>query len=671
GAVLYEMLTGERAFKGETAADTMTAILTKDPPDLDLSKFAIPPALDRIVRRCLEKTPGLRFQSANDLAFALETLSTASGTTGPVAAGVTARPRLPGGWLPWSIAAVAIVAALGTWVYKPRPPSDGIWQRFSQLTDFAGEETAPSVSPDGTTVAYAMKRNGRWGIYAQRFGGRNATPIVVDPDRDFGGPAYSPDGGSIAFHEASADGGIFLAGATGESIRRLTETGFDPAWSPDGKSIAFSTEEIADPSSREAVSHLFVVDVAGGTPRQLTPDGEDAIQPDWSPSGQRIVFWSNTAGQRDIYTIPSGGGPRTALTSDTALDWSPEWSMDGRYVYFASDRGGAMNLWRIPVDERTGAPKGSAEPVTNGVQASASLERFSSNGDRLAFRSSVRTINPVAIPFDPQNATTGVPVVLDGSNNIRIPSDVSPDGTQLALFSIGERQEDLFLSPTAGTHMRRLTDDPWRERHPMFVRDGKGLVFHSNRDGNWAAWYIRTDGSGLHKFGAVPDGVVDATPSRVSDDVVFTGDSALIVYKTTLDGKAPPTRLPNTTLNDEGLLVTSWSPDGHALAGPMLSRAGRWRGVGVYDLRSQSLAVVSDDQTRGVQWLPDSRRLLYFTDSGNRLVLVDSSTKKRTGVPVHLPGPSTEDVIALSRDGRTIYYGAVHAEADIWIAERK
>ncbi len=78
GAVLYEMLTGERAFKGDTAADTMTAILTKDPPDLDSAKLSISPALERIVRRCLEKTPELRFQSATDLAFVLETLSTVS-----------------------------------------------------------------------------------------------------------------------------------------------------------------------------------------------------------------------------------------------------------------------------------------------------------------------------------------------------------------------------------------------------------------------------------------------------------------------------------------------------------------------------------------------------------------------------------------------------------------
>ena len=81
GATLNQMLSGTRAFRGETAADTMTAVLTREPPDLDFAKLAIPPSLDRTVRRCLEKTADLRFQSANDLAFALDTLTTTSGAT--------------------------------------------------------------------------------------------------------------------------------------------------------------------------------------------------------------------------------------------------------------------------------------------------------------------------------------------------------------------------------------------------------------------------------------------------------------------------------------------------------------------------------------------------------------------------------------------------------------
>jgi serine/threonine protein kinase len=163
GAVLYEMLCGDRAFKGETAADTITAILTKDPPDLDVAKLAISPALDRIVRRCLEKTPELRFQSANDLAFALEHLSTTSTSSTPAVEAVPAT-RSGVAWLSWSIAGVAAVAAIAAVALRPSPVRRVVWQHLSQLTDAAGEETFPAITPDGTTVAYVMRQDGRWGV---------------------------------------------------------------------------------------------------------------------------------------------------------------------------------------------------------------------------------------------------------------------------------------------------------------------------------------------------------------------------------------------------------------------------------------------------------------------------------------------------------------------------
>ncbi len=673
GAVLYEMLSGDRAFKGETAADTITAILTKDPPELDISRLAISPALDRIVRRCLEKAPELRFQSANDLAFALENLSTTSTSSAPAIDGsVSPATRRNAAWLPWAVAAVAVTGAAAAVLIRPSPDERFTWQRFSQLTDAAGEETSPTITPDGATVAYVMRQHGHWGIYAQRVGGRNATPIVVDASRDLGGPSYSPDGASIAFHESDSDGGIFIAGATGESVRRLTDIGFDPAWSPDGKQIAFTTEEVRDPSSRQTTSSMYIVDAAGGTPRKLIGDS-DAIQAAWSPSGRRIVYWSNTKGQRDLYTIPAIGGARTALTGDPAIDWSPEWSPDGRYVYFSSDRGGEMNLWRIAVDEATGASTGQPEPVTNGVQASAGLARLSANGDRLVFRSRVNSINPVAIPFDPATGRAGPPKVLDGSNNIRLPSDVSPDGTQLALFSIGERQEDIYLSRADGSAMHRLTDDPPRDRAPMFTSNGASIVFYSNRDGNWAAWTMRTDGSGLRKLSSFPASVIYPIASPVDDRIVAChNEGDLSCYVVRLNGEGSAERLPNMRQDGGTLLTTGWSPDGRKLTGIVGAESGQYIGVAVYDLATHTMTVVSNDMNAPcVRWLPDSRHVMYFANSGSQLVLADAVTKARTVIDVDLPGPSADDMMAISRDGRTIYYGAKRSQSDIWIAERR
>jgi eukaryotic-like serine/threonine-protein kinase len=679
GAVLHEMLTGERTFKGETPADTMTAILTKDPPDLDTARLSISSSLDRIVKRCLEKTPDLRFQSANDLAFALETLSSPSTSSSAATHGIDAPVAPPSArarvaWLPWAVAAIAAGAAAAAWLSRPAPQqADARWNSFTRISELAGEETSPTLSPDGSTVAYAVRVNNSWDIYAQRVGGRNATPIVNDPQRDEGGPAFSPDGSQIAFHESDADGGIFIAGATGESVRRLTDLGFDPAWSPDGKQIAFTTEEIFDPSGRQGESTLYVVDAAGGSPRKVIEP--DAAQASWSPSGARLVYWSNTGGQRDIYTVPAAGGPRVPVTEDPAIDWSPEWSRDGRFIYFASDRGGAMNLWRIAVDQSTGLPQGPPEAVTAGVQASAGLPSFSKDGTRLAFRSRVGSINPVAIPFDPTTNRAGAPYLLDTRNNIRLPSDVSPDGKLIAYFSIGERQEDIFIGPANGS-MRRVTDDAPRDRAPMFTPDGRSLVFYSTRDGHWATWIIGIDGGNLRKVASHPTGTVYPQVSPKGDQVVFVNGNNRSSFSAPLAASAsgsgaPPAELPGTSADGKYFMATGWSPDGSRLAGILQTGSGRPAGAGVYDLAAKKTTIVSGDETFAVKWLPDGRRVVYFTKDGRELVVVDTTTRARTVVDVRLPAPCTNDLFAVSRDGRTIYYGAARAEADIWIVERK
>ena len=681
GAVLYEMLSGARAFKGETAADTMSAILSKDPPELDTTRLAISPGLDRIVRRCLEKSPDLRFQSANDLAFALETLAPPSTSSSPAALEAIAPPaRSRAAWLPWAVAAVAIAAAAMIAVMAGAnpvsrsillgraPEPEARWSSFTRVSETAGEETAPTLSPDGMTVAYAMRVNGSWDIYAQRAGGRNATAIVNDPQRDEKGAAFSPDGSQIAFHLSDAVGGIFIAGATGESVRRVTETGFDPAWSPDGKQIVYGTEEIHDPSSRLGGSTLYVVDVAGGSPRKLV-DG-DGVQPSWSPSGARIVYWSNVGGQRDIYTVASTGGMPVRVTNDPAIDWSPVWSPDGKFIYFSSDRGTAMNLWRLAVEESSGKVLGVPEIVTAGVQASAALPSFSKDGSRLAFRSRIGSINPVAIPFDPVSLRAGVASLLETRNNIRLPSSVSPDGKQIAFFSIGESQEDLFIGSPDGS-FRRVTDDPARDRAPMFTPDGRSLVFYSNRSGRWQPWIIGTDGGGLRQFAKPDDDAVYVIVSPKGDRVVFSGSSTLDMFSAPLtSGMSTATRLEGDEAGGKTFGATSWSPDGARLTGQLVSKSGRPAGVGVYDIAAHKTTEISGDESYAVQWLADGRRVVYFT-AGGQLVVVDTATRARTVVDVRLPGLPATDMFAISPDNRTIYYGAVRAEADIWIVERK
>jgi len=675
GAVLYEMLTGQRAFQGATAADTMSAILTRDPPEVDSARVAISPGLDRIVRRCLEKSPDLRFQSATDLAFALETLSTIS-TAHPSAIQVpepsaaAPRGRLPV-WVPWAVAAGAAVVAAAAWIWRPAAPSSEIrWSAFTRVTESAAEETSPSLSPDGNTVVYAMTGRGTWGIYSQRVGGRNPTPIVDDPKRDERGPAFSPDGSLIAFHESGGNGGIFVAGATGESVRRVTDFGFDPAWSPDGRQLAFATEEVNDPSSRLGDSTLYVVEAAGGTPRKVIDS--DAVQPAWSPSGDRIVYWSNIDGQRDINSVAAAGGQPVAVTRDAAIDWCPVWSPDGRFIYFGSDRGSAMNLWRIAVDPVSGRASGTPEPVTAGVHAAVGLPQFSKDGTRLAFRSRVASINPVVIPLNTATMQAGTPSLLDVSNNVRIPSDVSADGNLVAYYNIGEHQEDLFVGPPRGGPIRRVLDDPARDRGPVFMPDGRSLVFYSNRGGKWEIWMIDVDGGGLRKLTDSPEGGVYPHVSPKGDSAVYAGDSGRRSFLAPITPTpAVPSQLPGATVGGKGFTITDWSPDGARLAGAFVSSSGRPAGVGIYDLSTHAVTELSADQTYAVKWFSDSRRIAYFTAKGWQLVVLDTANRKRVLVTVALPAPASEEMFAISRDDKAIYYGAAQAASDLWIVERK
>jgi len=680
GAVLHEMLSGRGPFHGDSAADMMTATLTADPPDLDLSGATVPPALTRIVRRCLEKRPEARFQSAHDLAFALETSSGSTSASTDVASMDAGQPRSRRLAAMLGIGALlALAAAAGWFAASRRAPASQRALQFTQITDAGGEETAPSLSPDGSTVAYSTRVNGSWDIVAQRVGGRTIIPIATDPDRDETAPAFSPDGLTVAFHVAGDPGGIFIVGATGESARRLTSFGYHPAWSPDGTEIVLSSSEQG--WGPRAPGTLWIVSVAGGALTKLETGaqgwGDDAAQPSWSPSGHWIAYTGVPGtGQSDIYTVPARGGvlgDRVAVTDDAAGDYAPVWAPDGKYLYFSSGRGGTMNLWRVAMDEASGRAADLPELVTAGVQASADLPSVSRDGRRIAFRSSIRAINPVMLPFDAETARLGVPVILDNSNSVRIPIDVSPDGKLLSLSNVGEPQEDVLVSALDGSNVRRLTNDAARDRRPVWAPDGRSLAFFSSREPNWEIWRVGSDGGGLTKLMSADDALIGPMFSPSGDRLVAPGNTS-DVYMTDLSkapGDANVIVLPGTVLDGVRFLPTSWSPDGRTLAGYLRAPSGMQVGVAVYDVASAALRKINGDGTSHVEWLSDNRRVVYFVNQGRALVVTDTVSGRRVRSTTPLPLPATFQGFAISPDGRRIYYGGMRSEADIWIVEVK
>src|SRR3989475_1110851 len=369
GVMIYEMAAGRQPFEGETASDVMSLILQKEPTPLAHSWPEVPAELERIVRKALRKDREERYQTIKDLLIDLRNLRkelelsaemerSAPPMTGKaMSSGQSAAATAHCASSDESIVpeikqhkraaalilgTIIIVSAIGFYLLSRRSPATKDTAprnaTFTQLTDQSGPEYFPSLSPDGKSFVYAGHASGNWDIYLQRVGGKNPINLTKDSPADDTHPAFSPDGERIAFRSERDGGGIFLMGATGESVKRLTNFGFNPAWSPDGKEIACADEGPLDPAVRSNPnSRIWAVNVATGVKRLVTK--EDSIQPNWSPHGYRIAYHGRrNLAQRDIWTIPAGGGEAVEVTNDAAVEGSPGWAPDGKYLYFGSDR---------------------------------------------------------------------------------------------------------------------------------------------------------------------------------------------------------------------------------------------------------------------------------------------------------------------------------------------
>ena len=225
GAVLYEMLSGSRPFRGGTEAETMTAILNQDPPPLTEATGKVPVALERIVRHCLEKRPEDRFQSARDLVFALEAVAQA-GTAGapgwPPRRGRRMRRAMVAGVAVLGLLAVGGVVrnwfAHGIWSSRRTAPLSVV-----PLTSLSGWERDPALSPDGSQLAFSWDRDGdeRADIYVQLIGAGTPLRLTTDSADDLS-PAWSPDGHHIAFLRCQgSEQGVFTVPALGGPERKL------------------------------------------------------------------------------------------------------------------------------------------------------------------------------------------------------------------------------------------------------------------------------------------------------------------------------------------------------------------------------------------------------------------------------------------------------------------
>jgi len=299
GAILYEMLSGQRAFRGATAADTITAILDKDPADLPVAERHIPPALARVVDRCLEKSPAARFQSTHDLAFALEGVSGHSDASVMAATPAHAAPkRNRREQLAWGIAALLALGLAAVILQSMRRPVE-------QQTAIRFPIRPPQLAA---------------------FAGGGGLSLAI-----------SPDGRRIVFGVSPAGGGsqtLWLRSIDGLEARQLpgTEHGGNSSafWSPDSRFLAFAAD-----------NKLKKLDVSGGAPQTLCDLPGPPTGGTWGRDGV-IVFGSGQAG---LFRVPAAGGRPTAATTLASGEVNhrrPSFLPDGRRFTYVAQPGNAV-----------------------------------------------------------------------------------------------------------------------------------------------------------------------------------------------------------------------------------------------------------------------------------------------------------------------------------------
>ncbi len=424
GAVLYEMVTGQRAFRGESKICTLAAIVDKDPPPASEISSTTPPELERLIARCLRKDVNRRSQNMADVKLALEELrdESESGKLALRTAVVDAGARR---WL-WPAVAMAcalIVVAAFTWVYLN---SRGTQSRGPDLVRLSPEDghsySEAAISPDGGFVAYVSDRSGNDELWLQQVG--SGDPIQLTHANEIvGNPAFFPDGKHIVYASIRTD-------QTKNTI--------------------------------EAISTL------GGEPKVLI-QGKN-LGPTLSPDGRQIAYFDYNEGPARLMTISSDGGrprelPAWARMSGLLVN---AWTSDGRYLLSMTRKSAATGAdgfewFALPVDGGDPVATGAAEALhAAGLAMGIPILM---TGDRVLFLAGTAgRYNVWEICLSPgSRRVQGVPRQLTFGTLSEIPRSVS--GTGILALTIGSYLHDFYLIPLSTVTgqptgvTRRLTQD--------------------------------------------------------------------------------------------------------------------------------------------------------------------------------------------------------------------
>jgi eukaryotic-like serine/threonine-protein kinase len=499
GAVLHEMLSGTRPFTGSSAADIASAVLNHDPPQVT---GGISAGLDGIVRHCLEKSPEQRFQSARDLAFQLESLSSISESSRAVSPGRKLSAKVFWG----GMALLAVGAAvLSGWWWHRREPIKSQFVRFQRLTDFAGLEGSPALSPDGKSLAFVSDSSGSRQIWIRLLAGGPPLQITKDAG-DHLEPRWSQDSAALIYYtppsEGAEEGTIWEIPALGGPPRRLAASVSGTDTSHDGKRIAFFRL-----NNRQV--ELVTADRDGSDERVVSRFGPGFgyRYPRWSPDDKAIAYVHSLENWNDdVYSVAASGGDAHLVTQDHMLNAGLAWLPDGSGIVYSSARGSTllylptMHLWLAP------AAGGEPRQLTFGDSGDESPDidpnwRVVTSRKHMEF-----DIWKIPVGGDPGENVGRAVRVTHQTGQVQTPS-LGPEDREVAYLSDSGGHGNIWVLRLDNGQSRQITFEKSESNTlgvPVWSPDGNYITFAATKfRGDQARtveyWLIRPDGSGLQR----------------------------------------------------------------------------------------------------------------------------------------------------------------------------
>ncbi|HEV1993360.1 MAG TPA: protein kinase [Candidatus Acidoferrum sp.] len=484
GALIYEMATGQPAFTGKSRASLIAAILSSEPQPMKALQSMTPPALERVVKKCLVKDPDERWQSASDLATELNWIAegrSQAGEVGPLPAGRGKWERT--GWL-LAIAFFLLMIAGGVawWQAGNRRPTP---MYFHASVPFSANDVA--LSPDGRTlamVAYSTQAN-NYVLWTNEVGGRQTNSLVGTQDASY--PFWSPDGRSIGFF---ADGKLKKVDVSGGQPQVLCDApnGRGGTWNRDGM-IVFAPD---------ASGGLFRLSSWGGSPVEMTkPDTsrfeESHRWPVFLPDGKHFLYLAANFSQElendAIFLGSLDSQERRWLVSTSA---NAAYAEPGYLLYLRE-----KTLVAQPFDRRRYVLSGEPHPLSGEVRYFPEVDRavFSvSSGAVLVTQTGKGASLSQLTWFDRSGKSAGTVGIPGIYNNVRL----SPDGRRVAAdqTDLDGRKIDIWIHGPARDAARRLSFDPGLDQTPIWSPDGRQILFNSNRKLSFQLVLKNADGSG-------------------------------------------------------------------------------------------------------------------------------------------------------------------------------